>query len=60
MAHADLAKTIDDAFEARAAISFGTAGAVREAVETRSTCSTAARRASPRSRPTAAGRSTSG
>ncbi|WP_224705654.1 2,3,4,5-tetrahydropyridine-2,6-dicarboxylate N-succinyltransferase [Devosia aquimaris] len=33
MSHADLAKIIDDAFEARAEINFGTTGAVREAVE---------------------------
>lgn len=32
MSHADLAKTIDDAFEARAEIGFSTQGAVREAV----------------------------
>ena len=34
MPHADLAKTIDDAFEARAAISFDTKGPVRDAVKT--------------------------
>ena len=34
MADADLAKTIDDAFEARAEINSATKGAVREAVET--------------------------
>ena len=33
MSYADLAKTIDDAFEARAEIKFHTQGAVREAVE---------------------------
>ncbi|WP_332698782.1 2,3,4,5-tetrahydropyridine-2,6-dicarboxylate N-succinyltransferase [Devosia sp.] len=33
MSHADLAKTIDDAFEARAEIGFSTKGPVREAVE---------------------------
>jgi 2,3,4,5-tetrahydropyridine-2,6-dicarboxylate N-succinyltransferase len=33
MSHADLAKTIDDAFEARAEVNSGTKGAVREAVE---------------------------
>jgi 2,3,4,5-tetrahydropyridine-2-carboxylate N-succinyltransferase len=33
MPHFDLAKTIDDAFEQREAISFSTKGAVREAVE---------------------------
>jgi 2,3,4,5-tetrahydropyridine-2-carboxylate N-succinyltransferase len=33
MSYADLAKTIDDAFEARAEIGFGTKGPVREAVE---------------------------
>ncbi|WP_137149924.1 2,3,4,5-tetrahydropyridine-2,6-dicarboxylate N-succinyltransferase [Devosia sp. FKR38] len=33
MSHADLAQIIDDAFEARAEINFGTTGAVREAVE---------------------------
>ncbi|KKB77104.1 2,3,4,5-tetrahydropyridine-2,6-carboxylate N-succinyltransferase [Devosia limi DSM 17137] len=32
MSHADLAQTINDAFEARAEINFGTKGAVREAV----------------------------
>ena len=34
MSHADLAKTIDDAFEARDTVTFDTKGAVREAVET--------------------------
>jgi len=34
MSTADLAKTIDDAFEARAEVNSGTAGAVRDAVET--------------------------
>ena len=34
MPHADLAKTIDDAFEGRAAISFDTKGPVRDAVKT--------------------------
>ena len=33
MSHADLAKTIDDAFEARAEIRFDTKGEVRDAVE---------------------------
>ena len=60
LARTDLAKTIDAAFERREEISPATAGAVREAVEQRSTFSTAAPPASRKRRPTAPGASING
>ena len=56
----DLEKTIDAAFEQRETIGPSTKGAVREAVERRSTCSTVALPVSRNAAPTAPGTSING
>ena len=60
MSHADLAKTIDDAFEKRDGIGPTTKGPVREAVEAALDLLDRGGRASPSAGRTATGGSTSG
>ena len=60
MSHAELAKTIDDAFEKRDGISPATKGAVRDAVETALDLLDRGKARVAEKRRTATGRSTSG